>query len=170
MPKNLQDRIIISDTSCLIAFTNAKKIDILRMTFDNIEVTPEVKREYEKKGNILPDWLTVKEPKNKEWVNELKNDYGAGESEAIVLAKEEDNALLILDDLSARNYAINIGIKIMGTIGVVDEARIKNLLNINEAIDILTIMKENKFRVTEKFFDDFVKYMKEDNEKRTRKN
>lgn len=57
----------------------------------------------------------------------------------------------------------------MGTIGVVDEARIRNLLNINEAIEVLEIMKENKFRVAEKFFDDFIKYMKEDNEKRTMK-
>jgi len=170
---NSQNKVIISDTTCLIAFTNAEKIDILKNTFDNIEVTPYVKNEYEEKNNnILPDWITVKEPCDKKKVNELrlKNKLHAGESEAIVLAMEENNALLILDDLYARNYALGMGLKVTGTLGVINEARIKELINIDEAVDISKKMKENGLWVTEKFFDDFVKYMKEDNEKRTIKN
>jgi predicted nucleic acid-binding protein len=52
---NLQDKIIISDTTCLIAFTNANKLNILKNTYDYIEVTSDVKNEYESKnGDILP--------------------------------------------------------------------------------------------------------------------
>jgi len=74
--KIFPERVIISDTSCLIAFTNAHRLDVLKNTFNTIEITPDIKKEYEvKKDDILPDWIVVKEPKNKEWVNKLKNDF-----------------------------------------------------------------------------------------------
>ena len=124
-----QDIIVISDTSCLIAFTNVKKLDILKNTFDTIEVTPDIKKEYEEKSDTLPDWFIVKEPNDKKLVNKLKRDFKfGGEAEAIVLAKEEkenkNNVLLIIDDADARYYAIDIlNITVKGTLWVIDEAR-----------------------------------------------
>ena len=162
MPEKIEDIIIISDTSCLIALTNAHKLDILTKTYKNIQVTPEVKKEYEEKGDMLPSWIKAKEPNNTEWVNKLKAEFGGGESEAIVLAKETENGLLVLDDSKARNYAADIGIKVTGTMGIIDEARKRKIITINEAVDTLTIMKNNGFRVSDKLLNDFVEYMKTD--------
>jgi len=162
MPEKVEDIIIISDTSCLIALTNAHKLDIVYKTYKNVQVTPEVKKEYEEKGDILPSWINVKEPNNTEWVNKLKTEFGSGESEAIVLAKETENVLLVLDDSRARNYAADIGIKVTGTMGIIDEARKKDIITIDEAIDTLTIMKNNGFRVSDKLLNDFIEYMRTD--------
>ena len=136
---NLQDVIIISDTACLIAFTNVNKLDVLKRTYNNIEITPDVKYEYEKrKGNIIPDWIKIKEPKDTEFVNRLKKDFGAGESQSIVLAVEEkenkSNVLLILDDSDARNFAINMELNVTGTLGVINKARKKDIITLNEAM------------------------------------
>jgi predicted nucleic acid-binding protein len=151
---NLQERIIISDTACLIAFTNANKLNILKSTYDNIEVTPDVKNEYESKNDdVLPDWITVKEPDDKEFVNRLKRNFGAGESESIVLAIEEKYSLLVLDDKKARDYAINKGLNVTGILGVINKARNKDILTLDEAIDIVTKMKNNNFHLSDKLLN-----------------
>jgi predicted nucleic acid-binding protein len=165
MQENIEDTVIISDTSCLIALTNAHRLDILKKRYKNIKVTPKVKSEYEKKGDILPSWIVVKKPNDEEWVNKLRNKFGDGEAESIVLAKEEKNALLVLDDMEARNYAIDMGITVTGTLGIIDSARKNNIINIDEAIDILNIIKNNNFRISDKILNDFINYMKIDNEK-----
>jgi predicted nucleic acid-binding protein len=171
MPENnLQENIIISDTTCLIAFTNANKLNILKSTYDNIEVTLDVKKEYEsKKGDVLPDWITVKEPNDIELVNRLKKDFGAGESQSIVLAIEEKKSLLVLDDKKARDYAINKGLNVTGTLGVINKARNKDILTLDEAVDIVTKMKNNNFHLSGKLLNNFIEDMKGDDKKKIMK-
>jgi predicted nucleic acid-binding protein len=170
MPKIFKDKVIISDTTCLIAFRDINKLDILKNTFDEIEITPDVKKEYEDKGNVLPNWFKIKEPNDKEWVNKLRNKYGAGESQSIVLAKEEEtegnDVLLIIDDRRARNKAIDMGIHVIRTMAVVDRARRKNLITFDEAENTIRNMVTNNLRVTKEAMEDFIKGMKKDNEKR----
>jgi len=166
-----QDVIIISDTTCLIAFTNVNKLDVLKQTYKNIEITPYVKEEYEKrKGDIIPDWIIIKEPKDIEFVNRLKKDFGAGESQSIVLAVEEkenkNNVKLILDDSEARNFAINIELNVTGTLGVINKARKEDIISLNEAIEIVKTMKTNKFYLSDKLLNNFIEEMKIDNEKK----
>jgi predicted nucleic acid-binding protein len=38
MQENIEDTVIISDTSCLIALTNANRLDILKKRYKNIKV------------------------------------------------------------------------------------------------------------------------------------
>jgi predicted nucleic acid-binding protein len=171
MLKNYKYNIVISDTSCLIILTNINKLDILKEIFNSIEVTPDIKWEYERKGDILPDWLIVKEPNDKELVNKLKKDFKfGGEAEAIVLAKEEkereNNILLILDDADARHYAEDIlDIEAKGTLWIISEARKKDILNTDEVKDILTRMKKNNFRISEKVLNKFIENIKSYDEK-----
>ena len=168
--ENTDDKLVISDTSCLIAFTNSNKLDVLKNTFSNIEVPPDVKREYEiEYHNILPDWIKVKKPKDIEWVNKLKLNFGKGESEAIVLAKEEKNSLIVLDDLDARNYAIDIGLNVTGTLGILIRAKEKDIINLNEAKDVINTMKHNKFRASDELLESVIERIKKDDEKKQEK-
>jgi len=82
------------------------------------------------------------------------------------LAKEEVNALLVIDDLDARNYAIDMGLNVTGTLGVLNKAREKDTITLDEAIDIIITMKKNKFRISEKVLNEFIQSMKEDDKKR----
>ena len=120
MQSNLYDKAIISDTSCLIALTNINRLDILKRLFDEVIITPEVAAEY---SQALPDWVFIKDVKNKGIITEArKNNLGIGESTSIALAMETENALLILDDDRARNYARKNGLAITGTLTIIGNA------------------------------------------------
>jgi predicted nucleic acid-binding protein len=57
MPSN-PDKIIISDTACLIGLTNIGQINILREMYGSVIVTPEVMKEYKAP---LPEWIVIQE-------------------------------------------------------------------------------------------------------------
>ena len=91
MPLN-PNKVIISDTACLIGLTNIGQINILQEMYGSVMVTLEVAEEY---GVPLPDWINVQavSDSNKTFIfNKL---LGLGESSAIALALETANALLI---------------------------------------------------------------------------
>lgn len=120
MQNNFYDKAIISDTSCLIALTDINKLDVLRLLFKEIIITPEVAAEYR---HPLPEWIVVKDAENKDAFAEIrKSQLGIGESSSIALAMETQNATLILDDDRARNYALKKGLAITGTLTVIGEA------------------------------------------------
>jgi predicted nucleic acid-binding protein len=56
-------------------------------------------------------------------VDILLSDIGAGEAEAIVLALECQPAMILLDDLKARKFAKMQGLNIIGTMGILLEAK-----------------------------------------------
>jgi predicted nucleic acid-binding protein len=51
------NKIIISDTSCLIALSNIGQLSILKDLFKEIIITEEVKDEF---GDKLPIWIKIK--------------------------------------------------------------------------------------------------------------
>lgn len=48
------DKVIISDTSCLIVLSKIEKLDLLKDLFQEILITTDVYHEF---GETLPDWL-----------------------------------------------------------------------------------------------------------------
>lgn len=104
---------IVTDSACLIGLERIGRLDFLPALFDPIIIPPEVQREF---GNPL-DWLQVRVPNNQALINALKLVVDDGEAEAIALAYERHN-LLILDDRQARSVAQRLTVPIIGTIGV----------------------------------------------------
>ena len=54
------DKIIISDTSCLIALSKIEKLDLLKDLYYEIIITKDVQQEF---GGLLPDWVLITEVK-----------------------------------------------------------------------------------------------------------
>jgi len=129
MPASV-DKVIISDTACLIGLTNIGQIDILRKMYGEIIVTREVAQEY---GSPLPDWIEVREISDvsKTVFSKLLE---IGEASAIALAMQTENAMLIVDDKRARQFALGLGIEITGTLGVLIQAYESGVLQGIEAI------------------------------------
>ncbi len=93
------------------------------------------------------DWIEIRQAKSSS-VLSLTIDLGIGEMEVLALALETKDAILILDDLLARQAAGRLGIKIIGTLGILLEAKRKGL--ISEVSPVLDKLEELRFRVSPK--------------------
>lgn len=94
------DKVIISDTSCLIALSNIGLLHIIKDLYGEILITEEVKGEF---GSILPDWIIVHQVKDKAKQANIEIRLDKGEASSIALALEIPNTLLIIDEIKGRN-------------------------------------------------------------------
>lgn len=80
-----------------------------------------------------PDWLKVQSPQTIEPIPTIDE----GEEAAISLAKEIHADLLLIDDLDGRGAAKRFGLQIIGTLGVLELASSKGLVDLPAAIEAL---------------------------------
>lgn len=137
-------KTIISDTSCLILLDKIGELELLHKLFGNITTTTEVAAEF---GQPLPSWFEIKDPIDKNYQTIIETSVDKGEASAIALAIELDNCLLIIDDLKGRRFAHQLGLTIIGTIGVIVDAKLTGI--INSIKPILAKIKATDFRITE---------------------
>lgn len=101
------NKIVISDTSCLIALINIEQLELLKEIYREIIITTEVYQEF---GGLLPDWIIVTEVKNRQKQAELEKLLDKGEASSIALALEKKNTVLIIDEVlkaeKLRNHLI----------------------------------------------------------------
>ena len=119
------DRLVISDTSCLIVLTNAYLLQVLPAMFGEITITPEIVSEY---AQPLPDWIRVALPVDPGKQYLLEDRLDRGEASAISLALENPGALLLIDEKKGRQVAAALGLQVMGTIRLLVLARQKGLI------------------------------------------
>jgi len=138
------DRLIISDTSCIIALTKINKLDLLKELYQEIFITTEVHKEF---GGWLPDWIIITDVKAKHKQKELENRLDKGEASSIALALENDNSTLIIDEIKGRKIAQSFKIDIIGTIGVIILANKKGL--ISDVIGTILQLVNKGFRLSD---------------------
>jgi predicted nucleic acid-binding protein len=76
-----------------------------------------------------------------------------------VLGIETKDALLVLDDIKARNIARSLGIRITGTLGIILKAKEKNL--IPSVKIVLSEMEKASFRISEDIKKEILRIAKE---------
>ncbi len=92
-------KTIISDTSCFIILNNIGELYLLHEVYGQVRTTIDIANEY---GEKLPDWVEIREVKDKYRQQLLEMQIDKGESSAIALALETSDSTLILDDHKAR--------------------------------------------------------------------
>ncbi len=145
---------IICDTSPLQYLHQLDLLDLLPSLAEKIVVPSAVLSEIEveiENGVDLPDlmtldWIEIRQPKSAAALP-LIVDLGIGETEVLALALESPGAIVILDDLLARKTAKRLGIKIIGTLGILLEAKKKNLLP--EITTVLDNLEKLRFRLSD---------------------
>jgi uncharacterized protein len=115
---------IVVDSTCLIGLERINRLDILPELFAPIVAPPAVAREV---GTSL-SWLKVETPINSALVSALKMLLDDGEAEAIALASE-GGYKIILDDRQARLVAKNLGVTVVGTIGILLQAKRSGIIS-----------------------------------------
>jgi predicted nucleic acid-binding protein len=136
-------KVIISDTSCIILLDKIGELNLLHKLFGQVTVTQEIANEF---GKELPDWFKVEESTNKTYQKILEASLDLGEASAIAFAIEQQDCLLIIDDLKGRKYAEQLGIKITGTLGLIINAKLSGY--ISSVKPMLEKIKKTDFRLT----------------------
>ena len=120
--------IVFSNTTPFIALSVINKLDLLPSIFEEIHVADSVIRECSEGGKIMvPDLSSL------DWVishNDLDNtmlpillELDRGEKQTIALALKEKDSLVIIDEKIGRNIAEYMGLKVVGTLGVLVKAK-----------------------------------------------
>lgn len=137
-------KTIISDTSCIILLDKIGELDILKKLFGTIVTTSEIQKEF---GKSLPSYFLIQQPKDQNYRLVIEAFVDKGEASAIALALESDNSLLIIDDRKGRKFARQLGISIIGTIGIIVDAKLAGV--ISSVKPILAKIKKTNFRISE---------------------
>ena len=142
---------VTSNTSPLIALAKIGRLKLLTKLYGKIIISPFVELESVDKGKELgaPDaleiekaidegWIKVAQPTKKQdeqterLIGEMK--IGLGEAGALILARNL-KLTVILDDKEARAIAKSWGLEHMGTVMVLYEAFIAELISYDELVD-----------------------------------
>ncbi|MBS1642396.1 MAG: DUF3368 domain-containing protein [Bacteroidetes bacterium] len=136
-------KTIIADTSCFIILTNIGELELLHKIYNQIITTVDIATEY---GELLPEWIEIKNVTDKTKQQLLELQIDAGESSAIALALETPNSTVILDDIKARKIATQLGLACTGTLGVIIKAKLQGI--IPSIKPILFQIKQTNFRLS----------------------
>ncbi len=107
-------REAVTNSTCLIGLERIGRLDLLPQVFSTVFAPPTVAAEVRTPSS----WLMVQPVQNVAAVATLKTQMDVGEAEAIALAMELGDVLLILDDKKARRVAQQLGLKVIGTVGM----------------------------------------------------
>lgn len=126
---------VVVNSSVIIALAKIGKLGLLRELFGEVivptQVYEEVTRDPTLPGAIetlIADWIRILQIKNEVLFEELCSEIDVGEAAVIVLAKEIDADLVMLDDKLARKKADLLGLEYTGTIGLLILAKKKGLI------------------------------------------
>ncbi|GAB4494125.1 MAG: DUF3368 domain-containing protein [Saprospiraceae bacterium] len=119
------ERVVVSDTACLIALNKIGQLGLLRSVYGQVIITPTVASEFH---YPLPEWIEIQPPVNISLQTSLEKMIDAGEASAIALAVEIKDCYLILDDLRARKIAAGMGLLFTGTLGVIAVAKQRGII------------------------------------------
>ena len=145
------NKIIISDTSCLIALSKIEKLDLLKDLYHEIIITKDVHQEF---GGLLPDWILMTEIRDKQKQKELEDRLDKGEASSIALALEIDNATLIIDEIKGRKIAQSLNIEIIGTIGIILLAEKRGL--ISDVLGTILRLANKGFRLSDNLINKII--------------
>lgn len=153
---------VICNSSPLIALLSVDKLGLLGNLFKSViipqavcdEVFNTSKASYEVESF---DYIKVERVKEKQFVKVLSLNLGLGESEVIGLALEKNISNVILDDKQARKIAERMGLKVIGTLGILLLAKQKCLIEKVKPL-ILEMQEKINFRLDKKILNKLDEY------------
>lgn len=151
--------IVVADGSPLIVLINIEHIEVLPALFGQAVIPPEVSAELQQSNRpqavrdfvaSRPKWLIERIPSIIQRIPGLH----AGEQAAICLAQELKADLLLIDEVRGRRAASDRQIPFTGTIGVLELAADRRLLDLKEAFGRV---KKTDFWISQALLDERLK-------------
>ena len=153
---------MVSNASPLIYLASGGNLHLLKRLFGDIVIPAEVFREV-CHAKDTPDSIVISSAVDDGWIHiqnvgrgntdllAISSGIDIGEAAAILIAKEE-RTLLLIDDKMGRSAAEILGVKCIGTIGVLLKALSDSILDFNEFVENLDRMIDSGFRLDSKVY------------------
>ena len=143
---------IVSNTSPLCYLALIGHAEILPKLCGNVHITQKVLDELRHPdappsvrdwATTPPDWLRIHS--DPEEPDQTLAALGPGERTALRLAEQLRSDVLLLDEAAARAFAVQRGLKVSGTLGVLCDGAQAGLLKLTAALDLL---RKTNFRAS----------------------
>jgi len=128
--------IIVSNTSPLTNLAAIGQFELLRQLYGEVHIPSGVWAELNAQGHRWPGsdqvaaatWIQPHTVQNQTLVAALRRDLDLGEAESIALALELQADLILLDEKEGRHAAQRLGLRPVGVVGVLLEAKANGLV------------------------------------------
>lgn len=149
------DKVIVNSTP-VIGLANIGRLDVLRQMYGTITIpqavfdeikSPSVQRQV----NANRDWIVVEQINDASQKQMYRAKLHAGEVEVMILAQEKKADLVILDDNAAKKTAKFLGLRVIGTLGILVLAKKRGY--IKEVSPVLDALKRDGFFVSDDLCD-----------------
>lgn len=113
------------------------QFDLLRQLYGRLHIAQSVWSELTAQGKAWPgrkevataSWIEQHDVENQALVLALRRDLDRGEAETIALALEMDANLVLMDEREGRHAAERMGLKVVGVVGVLVEAKTHGMIH-----------------------------------------
>ena len=127
-------RKVIVNSTPLIALSHIGRLDLLKMLYGEISIPQAVYKEISaKNGSVCQkaldnslEWIKVERIQNEMAKTMYKTQLHEGE--VMILAKETEADLVIIDDMNAKKHAKYLELPVTGTLGVLIKAKQKGYI------------------------------------------
>lgn len=149
------DKVIVNSTP-VIGLANIGKLDVLRQMYGAITIpqavfdeikSPSVQRQV----NANRDWIRVEQINDASQKQMYRAKLHAGEVEVMILAQEKKADLVILDDNAVKKTAKFLGLRVIGTLGILVLAKKRGY--IKEVSPVLDALKRDGFFISDDLCD-----------------
>lgn len=128
--------VVISNTSPLTNLAAISHFDLLQQLYGGLLIADAVWEELNAHGRAWPGrnevagagWITRRTVQNRTLVTALRERLDSGEAETIALAMECPPIFLLMDEREGRHTAQRFGLKTVGVVGVLIEAKTRGLI------------------------------------------
>ena len=156
--------IIVSYSGPLIALSKLNLLFILQDLFGEIVIPAEVWKEVVERGKgkagseaiEKAKWIKVQDVGDDLSVEVLCRNIDRGEAEAIILAKRINADILILDEKIAREIAMAVGLKVVGSLALIYEGIKRGIVDQTLA-EIIKKMRERNIWISDEVIEEITK-------------
>ncbi len=134
--------IVVTDTSPINYLILIGQVNLLRDLFQHVVMPQAVLKELQHSktpapvrmwASRLPQWVELRSASHVE----IARGLGPGELEAMAIADEIKADFVLIDDRDARKFAFARGLTTIGTVGVLEKAGAKGIVDLPRALQEL---------------------------------
>ncbi len=154
--------IVVSDTTPIIPLMKIGQLNLIEKLFGEIKIPKAVYTElisnprFKEEAKQIQDsafirYTIVEDIKSVELLRRATG-LDLGESEAIILSDSCGADLLLMDENKGRQVARQMGLHLMGTVGMLRVAYEEKMLSYQEIIDCIEALRENGRHISDRLF------------------